>query len=65
LQTITEGASPRQIDSALSTVATGATAVTYEDVQRIEAEERSRAALARVEELKFKSNDEMLALLRR
>jgi len=43
----------------------GATAVTYEDVQRIEAEERSRAALARVEELKFKSNDEMLALLRR
>jgi ferredoxin--NADP+ reductase len=43
----------------------GASPVTYEDVQRIEAEERARAADARVEELKFKSDAEMLALLRR
>lgn len=43
----------------------GASPVTYADVQRIEAEERARAGLARVEELKFKSDDEMLALLRR
>jgi ferredoxin--NADP+ reductase len=43
----------------------GASPVTYADVQRIEAEERARAAEARVEELKFKSDDEMLALLRR
>jgi len=43
----------------------GASPVTYTDVQKIEAEERARAALARVEELKFKSDDEMLALLRR
>jgi len=43
----------------------GASPVTYEDVQRIEAEERVRAALARVEELKFKSDAEMLTLLRR
>jgi ferredoxin--NADP+ reductase len=42
----------------------GASPVTYADVQRIETEERARAALARVEELKFKSDDEMLALLR-
>jgi hypothetical protein len=39
--------------------------VTYEDAQRVEAEERARAAEARVEELKFKSDAEMLALLRR
>jgi ferredoxin/flavodoxin---NADP+ reductase len=43
----------------------GASPVTYEDVQRIEAEERARAAEARVEELKFKRDAEMLALLRR
>lgn len=43
----------------------GASPVTYADVQRIETEERARAALASVEELKFKSDDEMLALLRR
>ena len=43
----------------------GASPVTYEDVQRIEAEERARAVEARVEELKFKSDAEMLALLRR
>jgi ferredoxin/flavodoxin---NADP+ reductase len=43
----------------------GGSPVTYADVQKIEAEERARAAEARVEELKFKSNDEMLALLRR
>ena len=43
----------------------GASPVTYADVQRIEAEERARAALAGVEELKFRSDDEMLALLRR
>lgn len=43
----------------------GASPVTYEDVQRIEAEERARAAEAHVEELKFKSDAEMLALLRR
>ncbi|HEV2057215.1 MAG TPA: FAD-dependent oxidoreductase [Methylomirabilota bacterium] len=43
----------------------GASPVTYADVQRIEAEERARAALARVEELKFKRDDEMLALLHR
>jgi ferredoxin--NADP+ reductase len=43
----------------------GTSPVTYADVQKIEAEERARAALARVEELKFKSDDEMLALLRR
>jgi ferredoxin--NADP+ reductase len=42
----------------------GASPVTYQDVQRIEAEERARAAEARVEELKFKSDAEMLALLR-
>ena len=39
--------------------------VTYDDVRRIEEEERSRAAQAGVEELKFKSNAEMLALIRR
>jgi hypothetical protein len=39
--------------------------VTYADVQTIEAEERARAAEAGVEELKFKSDDEMLALLAR
>jgi ferredoxin--NADP+ reductase len=43
----------------------GASPVTYADVLLIEAEERARAAEARVEELKFKSDDEMLALLRR
>jgi len=43
----------------------GTSPVTYEDVQRIEAEERARAAEARVEELKFKSDAEMLALLGR
>jgi ferredoxin/flavodoxin---NADP+ reductase len=43
----------------------GGSPVTYADVQTIEAEERARAAEARVEELKFKSDDEMLALLRR
>jgi len=43
----------------------GTSPVTYEDVQRIEAEERARAADARVEEIKFKSDAEMLALLRR
>ncbi len=43
----------------------GASPVTYENVQRIEVEERARAAEARVEELKFKSDAEMLALLRR
>lgn len=43
----------------------GASPVTYEDVRRIEAEERARAAEARVEELKFKSDAEMLALLSR
>jgi ferredoxin--NADP+ reductase len=43
----------------------GASPVGYEDVQRIEAEERARAAEARVEEIKFKSDAEMLALLRR
>ena len=43
----------------------GASPVTYADVLLIEAEERARAALARVEELKFKSDDEMLALLHR
>jgi ferredoxin/flavodoxin---NADP+ reductase len=42
----------------------GGSPVTYEDVQRIEAEERARATAARVEELKFKSNAEMLSLLR-
>ena len=39
--------------------------VTYDDVRRIEEEERSRAAQAGVEELKFKSDAEMLALIRR
>jgi ferredoxin/flavodoxin---NADP+ reductase len=43
----------------------GATPVTYEDVQRIEEAERARAAEAGVEELKYKSNAEMLDLLRR
>jgi ferredoxin--NADP+ reductase len=43
----------------------GATPVTYEDVRRIEEAERSRAAEAGVEELKYKSNAEMLDLLRR
>jgi len=43
----------------------GASPVTYENVQRIGVEERARAAEARVEELKFKSDAEMLALLRR
>ena len=42
-----------------------ATPVTYKDVKRIEEEERFRAAQAGVEELKFKSNTEMLDLLRR
>jgi ferredoxin/flavodoxin---NADP+ reductase len=41
-----------------------ATPVTYEDVRRIEEAERSRAAEAGVEELKYKSNAEMLDLLR-
>jgi ferredoxin--NADP+ reductase len=39
--------------------------VTYEDVKRIEEEERARAAQAGVEEHKFKSNAEMLEVLRR
>jgi ferredoxin/flavodoxin---NADP+ reductase len=39
--------------------------VTYRDVLRIEEEERARAAQAGVEEHKFKSDAEMLALLRR
>ena len=39
--------------------------VTYDDVRRIEEEERSRAAQAGVEELKFKSDAEMLGLIRR
>jgi ferredoxin/flavodoxin---NADP+ reductase len=43
----------------------GASFVTYQDVQRIEAEERARAEQAGVEELKFKSDAEMLELLRR
>jgi ferredoxin--NADP+ reductase len=43
----------------------GASFVTYQDVQRIEAEERARAEQAGVEELKFKSDAEMLDLLRR
>ena len=43
----------------------GASPVTFKDVQRIEEEERSRAAQAGVEELKFKSDAEMLALLGR
>jgi ferredoxin--NADP+ reductase len=57
----------RRVIDAVSTALqeAGASPVTYEDVQRIEAEERSRAAEARVEELKFKSDAEMLALLRR
>ena len=42
----------------------GATPVTYEHVQRIEEAERSRATEAGVEELKYKSNAEMLDLLR-
>ena len=42
----------------------GASPVTYEDVQRIEAEERARAAEAHAEEMKFKSDAEMLSLLR-
>ena len=43
----------------------GGTPVTYEDVQRIEEAERSRAAEAGVDELKFRSNAEMLDVLRR
>jgi len=43
----------------------GGTPVTYEDVQWIEEAERSRAAEAGVEELKFRSNAEMLDVLRR
>lgn len=43
----------------------GASPVTYPEVERIEAEERARASLAGVEELKFKSDAEMLAVLRR
>jgi ferredoxin--NADP+ reductase len=43
----------------------GAAPVAFEDVQRIEAEERARAAEARVEEMKFKSDVEMLSLLQR
>jgi len=44
---------------------TGVPYVTYQDVLRIEEEERARAAQAGVEEHKFKSDAEMLALLRR
>ena len=43
----------------------GASPVTYADVQRIETEERARATEARVEEMKFKSDAEMLSLLDR
>ena len=43
----------------------GAAPVTYEDVQLVEGEERARATLAHVEEIKFKSDAEMLSLLRR
>jgi ferredoxin/flavodoxin---NADP+ reductase len=42
----------------------GAPFVTYQDVLRIEAEERARAEQAGVEELKFKSDEEMLDVLR-
>jgi ferredoxin--NADP+ reductase len=45
--------------------ARGAQVVTHADVKTIEAEERTRAAEAKVEEFKFASNREMLALLRR
>ena len=44
---------------------TGVPYVTYQDVLRIEEEERARAARAGFEEHKFKSDAEMLALLRR
>jgi ferredoxin--NADP+ reductase len=53
----------RGVGEALS--ARGAEPVTYADVQTIEAEERRRAAEAKVEEFKFASNREMLALIRR
>jgi ferredoxin--NADP+ reductase len=42
----------------------GATPVTYEDVKWIEEEERARATQAGIEEHKFRSNAEMLDLLR-
>ena len=42
----------------------GSPLVTYQDVLRIEAEERARAEQAGVEELKFKSDEEMLDVLR-
>jgi ferredoxin--NADP+ reductase len=43
----------------------GASFVTYQDVLQIEEEERARATQAGIEEHKFKSDAEMLALLRR
>jgi ferredoxin--NADP+ reductase len=42
----------------------GIAPVTYPQVQRIEAEERARAAVAKAEEFKFPSNRDMLELLR-
>ncbi len=41
----------------------GARPVTYDEVLRIEAAERERASREGVEEFKFASDDEMLALL--
>jgi len=56
----------RVIAAALEAIEkTGGSYVTYQDVLRIEEEERARAARAGVEEHKFKSDAEMLALLRR
>lgn len=52
-------------DVAAALERAGASPVTYQDVQRIEAEERARAAEASVEEFKFKSNAQMLAVLGR
>ncbi len=44
--------------------ARGVTFVTYADVQRLEAEERARAAARNIEEFKFGSDREMLELIR-
>jgi ferredoxin/flavodoxin---NADP+ reductase len=54
----------RVIAAVIDTLKTrGAVTVTYPQVQKIEAEERARAALAKAEEFKFASDREMLHLL--